>query len=169
MMRTVRPIRVEGDVAFVPLTRGYEAIIDAEDVPLVQWFNWSALPNKRSVYAFRSEWVGGRKTTIRMHRVIAGPADGKEVDHIDGNGLNNRKSNLRQATASENRRNQRLSKANSSGLKGVSWNKRESVWEAYIRVDGKKKSLGSFSNVDEAHAAYCRAAERFHGEFARNS
>jgi hypothetical protein len=90
-----------------------------------------------------------------------------DLDHIDGDKWNNRIENLREATMSENIANSRLSQANHSGRKGVSWNKRLGRWHAYIVVSGKRKHLGFFETLDEASAAYADAAREAFGEFAR--
>lgn len=98
---TVRPIRFAADIAYVPLTRGYEAVIDADDAELVGRWNWIAhvKPCKRGegvqVYAVRTEYGGEKRRYIRMHRLIAGTPEGMETDHRDGDGLNNRRGNLR--------------------------------------------------------------------------
>jgi hypothetical protein len=89
-----------------------------------------------------------------------------QVDHINGNGLDNRKANLRLATVAENSQNARRRKDNASGFKGVYWDKYWKRWKAQIRYDGKCKRLGTFSTPEEAHEAYCRAAQDFHGQFA---
>lgn len=89
------------------------------------------------------------------------------IDHIDGDGTNNRFANLRAATQSENGRNTGRSKANSSGFKGVSWHKKTKKWTARIMVHGRSKSLGYFSTPEAAHNAYRAAAIDMHGEFAR--
>jgi hypothetical protein len=167
MTRKIRPIRIEGNIAYVPLTRGYEAVIDAADVPLVERQNWYASVEKHTVYATRTQRFGTKWRFFRMHRVLMGDPPGMEIDHIDSDGLNNMRSNLRVATHAENQRNSRISPKNSSGFKGVSWHKKNRRWHAQISVDGKKLHLGYFDTPEEAHAAYVAASERLHGEFAR--
>lgn len=162
-----RPVRIEGDLAFVPLTRGYEAIIDLTDVPLVAAKNWCAVVCRRSVYAQRGHVVAGKWTTIALHRAILGSDQSLHIDHINGDGLDNRRANLRFASPKENSWNQRLPVNNSSGFKGVSWYARARKWTAQIRVDGKHKCLGYFREAEAAHAAYCQAAEKYFGEYAR--
>jgi len=90
-----------------------------------------------------------------------------EVDHVDGDRANNKIENLRLATVPQNRMNRRKSKANTSGRKGVSWNKASKKWVAYIKAHGKRKHLGFFECLEEAHAAYRKAADEMHKEFAR--
>jgi len=100
-----------------------------------------------------------------MHRVIL--PDAEEVDHINGNGLDNRRANLRPATGIENRRNRRRSRKNTSGYAGVSWDKVNRKWYAYITADGRMRALGRFDTAEEAALARDRAALELHGEFAR--
>lgn len=170
-MKIVRPIRIVGEVAFVPLTKGYEAVIDACDVHLVKGRNWIAKVTEHTVYA--ATWITttkGRQSYVAMHRHLMGNPVGQEVDHKDGDGLNNRRSkNLRIATKTENRRNRRLSKDNTSGTKGVSWHKRDMRWCAQISVENRIIHLGSFETKDLACRAYCDASARFHGEFGRSA
>ena len=167
MPRKVRPIRICGDVAFVPLTKGYESIIDSADVSLVDCYNWFALPINSTVYAARSDYSGKKMRMVYVHRTIMGEPDGLQVDHRDGGGLNNRRGNLRVATSSQNMRNRRISSSNTSGFKGVYLSKTIGKWCAQITISHKQKHLGTFTSPEEAHAAYCRASEQYHGEFGR--
>jgi hypothetical protein len=89
------------------------------------------------------------------------------IDHIDGNPTNNRLDNLREASHTENSRNRRIQSRNTSGFKGVYWNKAARKWHAQIHTDGRNKHLGLFVTAEEAYAAYCTAAKELHGEFAR--
>lgn len=164
-MKQPRPIRIEGDVAYVPLTKGYEAIIDTADVPLVDGVNWCATVHHSAVYAVRTDLISGRPRRVYMHRIII-PCEGLEVDHVDWNGLNNRRNNLRAATTSQNQYNQRLAKHNTSGFKGVSWNKRREKWRAQIRAGGTRLDLGLFPTREDAHAAYAKASAELHGQFS---
>lgn len=104
-----RTIRVVGDVAYVPLTQGLEAIIDATDAHLVDGHNWCAVKIGRTFYAMRSVVRNGHKRTLYLHRAILGAG---EVDHASGDGLDNRRSNLRDVTHGQNMMNTRLSVAN---------------------------------------------------------
>lgn len=162
----MRQIRIEGDVAYVPLTRGYEAVIDAEDVPLVDGFNWTAMVSARTVYACRTGPRPEQKKII-MHRVLMGDLGGLQVDHIDTDGLNNRRSNLRAVTASQNMCNQRLTARNTSGLKGASLHRKSGKWQAHIMLHGKSRNLGCFGCPTAAHFAYAKASHAVHGEFGR--
>lgn len=169
-----RPIRIDGDVAYVPLTRGYEAIIDASDVDRVGGWDWFAKPEYkrdgsiRAVYAARKETVGnGKQRDVLMHRVIAGTATGLETDHRDGDGLNNRRCNLRDATKDQNRRNRAARIDSQTGAKGVYLHTDKKKWRAQIFADGKRRHLGLFSTIEEASAAYAKASAIWHGEFGR--
>ena len=167
-----RQIRIEGEIAFVPLTLGYEAVIDAEDVPLISAWIWCASVSRRrdgsirTVYALRNVHKVG---SVHMHRVIAGTPPELHTDHIDGDGLNNRRSNLRVVTRSQNMRNRSVSAASASGIKGVWWHKRDRKWYATIRMEGKKHHLGCFSSIEKAAEAYAAASKSLHGEFGRTS
>ena len=90
----------------------------------------------------------------------------KVVDHIDGNTLNNQRSNLRTCTQGENMRNQKISSRNTSGIKGVSWSKNRERWLACIKGNGKQIYLGHFICPLMAKLAYNKAAVKYHGEFA---
>lgn len=170
MFKQVQPIRVVGDIAYVPLTQGYEAVIDVEDVSLVAGHNWSALRNRHIVYASRgAKKHENLKSTVYLHRVVARAAEGDVVDHISRDGLDNRKANLRVCVNAENCRNQKLAANNTSGFKGVSWNKARGYWTASIRTNGKQRYLGRFADREVAAAAYAAASARLHGDFGRVS
>jgi 5-methylcytosine-specific restriction endonuclease McrA len=107
--------------------------------------------------------------TQRMHRFLANVPDDMEVDHWDGNGLNNRKRNLRIVTHQQNGCNRGPQANNTSGYKGVSWNKRDGKYEAWIRVNDRKIHLGYFDDILDAAKAYNEAAARLHQEFAKGN
>lgn len=113
---------------------------------------------------------GQKVGRLRTHRVIFLMHHGEYpevVDHIDCDKTNNKIENLRAATSAENSRNKRLLARNTSGYKGVSFNKRVNKWLAHIRTDGKLKHLGMFDTAESAHVAYVIAAKECHKEFAR--
>jgi len=169
MSKPIRPIRIEGKVAYVPLTQGYEAIIDADDVPVVDRWNWRATSGTHTTYAGRSERYGGKgkQKGFQMHRILIRAPQGFHVDHKNGNGLDNRKANLRLVTVSQNARNARPQVNKTSIYKGVHWSKAKAKWRSMINLNGKRHYLGYFTAPEEAHAAYCQASARLHGEFGR--
>ena len=91
----------------------------------------------------------------------------KQIDHIDGDRLNNKISNLREASSTQNNRNASLRSDNKSGVRGVCWKNREQKWHAQISVDKKNISIGYFISLDEAKQAYAIASEKYHGEFGK--
>lgn len=163
----IRPLRIEGNFAYVPLTLGYEALIDAADAPAIQTRNWGALrhPSGR-IYAITRYKLGGKRVTVFLHRVILITPQEFDVDHRNGDALDCRGSNLRQATRSQNVQNARRRSDNKSGLKGVSLERGGNRWRADIKVAGRTQYLGSFQNAEAAHAAYLAAAQAYFGEFA---
>jgi len=102
-----------------------------------------------------------------MHREIIDAPSEMKVDHIDNNGLNNRRSNLRLATVTQNNANTGLRRNNKSGHKGVFWNRQMKKWQAQIRFENKCFHLGYFTDVGLAAEAYADAAQRLFGEFSR--
>lgn len=154
----------------VPLTRGKFALIDDDDAVRVAQFSWAADPPtkvRKCWYASARIVVDGKITTIRMHRLIMNAQPGEQIDHWNGDGLDNRRGNLRKCTGSQNRQNIReLYSSNKSGYKGVHWCKSHSKWVARVVVDGKVHHLGYFSTREEAGAAYDAAAKQTFGEFA---
>lgn len=168
--KVIRQIRIDGDIAYVPITKGYEAVIDVSDVGIVSKFNWSATTGGTTVYAhtnIRCPQTGKYKL-ISLHRFLMHPPSDLQVDHIDMNGLNNRRSNLRLATQSQNQHNRRRQCNNTSGLKGVCPPERKrDGWRARISINGKQKLLGYFPTKELAHQAYCEANAALHGEYGR--
>ena len=163
----VKAIRIEGDVAYVPLTKGYEAVIDAADVHLVKGRPWHAKPDKSCVYARTNvQKSDGTRTTVMMHQLLTGFA---MTDHINGDGLCNRRSNLRAATIEQNNQNAAKPRTNTSGIKGVTWDRQRNKWRATISVGSKGVHLGYFSTPDDAAAVYAKASAKHHGEFGRTA
>lgn len=171
--KSVKLPRVCGDIAYIPLSKGMEAIVDSSDVPILMNSNWClqrrCYPDGsvRSQYAV-TQFFDGKKQSVRMHNVVFGHIPhGYVVDHINGNSLDNRRSNLRLATYHQNNCNSKRPRNNKSGVKGVSWVERDKRWRASIGVKGKSVYLGYFVNIEDAALAYERAAKRYHGHFAR--
>jgi hypothetical protein len=147
----------------IPLKGGSTAIVDIEDYKWARLFKWTHYSSGDSHYA-RTSSPALRKT-VAMHRVIAGAEPGQIVDHRNGNGLDNRKSNLRIATYSQNARNKRA-QSNSSRYKGVVFDEGRNNWIARVRRDGRYVVVGRFELEEEAAAAYNHAALQEYGEFA---
>lgn len=157
------------DCIIIPLTRGYLTVIDQIDSDLLD-FMWYADTTRDNTYAKRNAIVNGRRTVIRLHRVIMSRILGREllpvekVDHKDLDELNNRRDNLRLATTAQNAHNRRAYKNNPTGYKGVS--KHGNHYEAVITVNKKRVYLGSFPTPERAAIAYDIAALEHHGEYA---
>ena len=169
-----RKVRVDGDLAYVPLTKGYTAVVDAVDLPIVGDWKWCAsirydcTGNVMCVYAQRRvKTSDGTATLLRLHRAILDPGKGFDVDHIDSDGLNNRRSNLRAATRAQNTMNRRLQRTNKSGVKGVYFEARTQKWAAKIKADGQTVWLGRYERKEKAAEIYALACARLHQEFAR--
>lgn len=149
----------------IALSKGFSTIVDDEDFDFLNQFKWSY---HHSGYAVRMEVVKGfKRKTLLMHRVINKTPEGLFTDHVNGNGLDNRKCNLRNATPTQNQRNKSICKNNTSGFKGVSWHKNRNKWSCTIRIGVKKIYLGYFNTKEDAAEAYNLAAEKYHGEFRR--
>lgn len=161
-----RPLRIEGDVAYVIMTRGLEAMVDVADAHLVGDRNWRAKQHKGLSYAFAyGPRVGKHQPMILMHRLILAAPPGTHVDHINHNTLDNRRSNLRLATAAQNCWNTGSWRTNTSGHKGVWRDPKSHKWTSAITVNGERHYLGVFATAEDAADAYKQAAVRMRGEF----
>lgn len=140
------------------------ALVDDNVFGLVNKFTWYGHQSRPGGTVYAASRTGGKM--VKMHRIIFGE-DAKQIDHIDGNGLNNQRCNLREATHFTNRANQGLSSRNTSGFKGIYWNKKLRKWAAKIVVSGKQIHLGICISKEAAAIAWNRAAIKYHGEFAR--
>lgn len=167
---SVKPSRL------IPLTQGKFALVDEEDYERVSKLNWVYCPRRKTTghaYRIQFQWLGvGKKPIqkhIRMHRFILGAPSNMQVDHKDGNPLNNQKSNLRLCTHLQNSRNTSLRWSNTSGFKGISWSQKRQKWLVRIGVGGETKYLGRYSNIHDAAVAYDKAAILFYGEFAKTN
>jgi hypothetical protein len=148
----------------IPLTKGMVALVDDEDYYDLSKYRWYA--NKtgwNTYYAFRNTpRQSGKQHLIRMHRVILNPPSDMEVDHINGNGLDNRKENLRIVTRRQNSQNRHQVKT--SKYTGVCWDNDRQKWRAYIRIMGRNKHLGLFVDETLAARAYMRTVNWVTGD-----
>lgn len=153
----------------IPLTKGYFAQVDDEDLEWLNQWKWNARVDRKTVYAVRChKKEDGNFVTVGMHRQILGLTDPKTLgDHIDGNGLNNTRKNLRPCTNKENLMNRGPNINSLSRFKGVSWHKSSKRWQSTITILGKKKHLGYFDNECEAAIECNKAVKEHHKEFAR--
>ena len=154
----------------IPLTQGKFAKIDDDDFRRVSQWKWCAI-NKGGGRFYAGRQIGKRpfRKLLRMQNLIMPPLDGFLVDHIDGNTLNNCRSNLRLASELQNLRNRKLGSKNTSGFKGVWLHRKSNQWVARIGVNYKYLFLGMFDDKKEAARAYDMAAEKHFGEFAKTN
>lgn len=152
----------------IPLTQGQHALVDDADYERVSQHKWH-IKRYSGGLAYATGRPNGGERKVLMHRFILNPPDGFEVDHINGDGLDNRRANLRVCSHAENQKNVKKPTTNTSGYKGVAWSKHHLRWKAEIRANGKRIHLGTFDTAEEAAAAYDTAAKQMHGEFARTN
>ena len=162
----VRRLKMAQDgTKLIPLTQGQFAIVDAEDYDRLSQHRWYAQKQHGYFYATRMTSRKGARRTLRMHREILQAAKGTMCDHIDHNGLNNCKSNLRLCTSSQNQQNQKARRT-SSAYKGVCRRKDCNRWAAQIGFQCKRIHIGLFDDQMEAALAYDRKASELFDEFA---
>lgn len=154
----------------IELTKGYTAKVSDEDYDwLTQWKWLAKVYSGGRVYAARVKTENKKRKMVYMHREILQPREGMVADHIDGDGLNNQRENLREATAQQNGWNKRISSHNTSGIRGVSLDKKTGKWVATIYVGWRPKRLGKFPTKEAAAEAWLEAARKYRGEFVRDS
>lgn len=153
----------------IPLSQGKVALVDDADYKSLRQHRWYANKIRHIYYVQRNIQVSNSKRQpIFMHRVILNAPDGVEIDHINGNGLDNRRSNLRLCTCGENSRHQRLRLNNTTGFKGVTIAKQmpRNPYQAQIMINNKQIYLGCHQTAEAAAKVYDAAALQHHGEFA---
>jgi HNH endonuclease len=169
----VRLAEADSTVRLIGLTRGHVCLVDVTDFNWLNQYRWQLQKNskKGALYASRGDYSTGRLRGLSMHREILGleRGDPRQADHINGDGLDNRRSNLRIATNSQNQMNKGLLCRNTSGHKGVCWDRKKRKYRVAICIDRHVIHLGYFpaDQLDRAAAAYQKAALELHGEYAR--
>lgn len=145
---------MNNDSVLIPLTRGYHTVIDVADSEAVSHFKWQYVGG----YAGRQVQRSGKKYQIYLHRVLLNAPDGSPVDHINHNTLDNRRTNLRVVTQSENVAHRAGAQRNSaSGVLNVHFNARKGKYEAQIQREGKRSHLGYFDDIEQARQAVAAA------------
>jgi len=148
----------------IPLTHDKSALVDASDYDMLIGFRWRAIRIRQTWYA-HTRVTGGAEAF--MHDLIMGTRPGEQIDHRSGDGLNNRRSNLRPITNAQNQHNRRRVRSK-SGFKGVSLDRSRKVrpWGAHITIEGRMCFLGAYATPEEAARTYDAAARGQFGEFA---
>lgn len=158
----------------ISLTQSQVALVDDSNFEFLSRWKWHAWKGSGGFYALRQvphPRLAHRQLAIRMHVVVLEIAGhnmcGKIPDHRNGNTLDNQLHNLRPSTTTTNPRNCRKYKNNTSGYKGVTYDKATRKWRAQINVDGRRTSLGYFDSPEEAAVVYDQSAQVHYGEFAK--
>ncbi len=150
--------------------KGQTILLDTDDFSWAKFYTWNFSRQNTSngpmIYAYRRCVFQNHIIHIKMEREVMEVEDGLVCDHINHNGLDNRKVNLRICSQQQNTWNKRKSKNKLSKYKGVSWHKESSKWRAYIAHDGKYHHLGFFDKEEDAALAYDESAKKHYGEFA---
>lgn len=148
----------------IPLTQGQVALVDDRAAVAVLAHKWYANRSRHAFYASRAiRHPDGTRATLKLHTFLTGwPL----TDHINGNTLDNRRANLRQATNAENMHNRRRYANNTSGFKGVTFHKATGMWRAQISLDGRRIQLSHYATAEDAARAYDAAAREYFREFA---
>ena len=141
--------------------RQWLVMVDDEDYERLNQYSWQ-VDKYKTVKRHPKE----KEKHSLIHRFILNPKDNEEIDHIDGNRLNNQKSNLRLATSSQNKINRGPRGDNKSGFKGVSWHRQRERWAVRLMINGKYQHLGLFTDIREAAKIYNEHALNHYGEYA---
>jgi len=153
----------------IVLSQGKHALVDPDDYDRLGRHKWYVCKRSNTCYAIRGQWSPElkKRLTISMHREIIDIPEGLYIDHVNHNGLDNRKANLRPATPAQNAQNAKYPKINtSSKYRGVWYNKKKKRWRAVIGINNTRKVIGNFREEIDAARAYDEAAKKHYGEFA---
>lgn len=163
-------------VKHLKLTQKKLAVVDNIVWPFISSMKWHAQRNYRTWYAVRhvskKYSANNKRSLVQLHQFIwyllhnRPVCAGMELDHINGNGLDNRLCNLREITHSQNSMNRRMHANNTSGIPGIRWCERDKEWQAHICVNGKQFNLGYFKYKPDAIAARRNAEKKYFGQFA---
>lgn len=161
--------KIVNNVKEIKLTKGLISIVDEEDFEVINHFKWRAQKARGKFYAAREDYSNGKRTVL-MHRAIINAPNNLEVDHINGDTLDNRRVNLRLATTQQNQFNKKYPyKNNKLGIKGVYWHKKCNKYQASIRHNHRTIYLGLFESSTDADKAYRDGETKYFGNFARHS
>ena len=152
----------------ISLTQGKIALVDDADYTYLNQYKWYAANANCTYYAVRmSRDLRPKRQPIYMHRVILNAPDSLDIDHLNGDGLDNRRSNIRLCTRSQNIRHKRIRSDSKSRFKGVNLRKgKKNPYVAYIQLNGKKAHLSCHQTAEAAARVYDEAALKYHGDFA---
>lgn len=148
----------------ISLTRGYTALVDDSDYPLVSQHKWLYVG---SGYAGRFVTRNNKKKLVYLHRFLLDAQPGQRVDHINGDRLDNRRENLRRVTLYQNQQNRKCPTHTTSGKKGVCWHRQMRKWHVRISVNGTRMHLGYYDDLETAALLYDAAARQFFNGYAR--
>lgn len=163
---SLNQFQVDGDCVTGFTTKGEEFYFDKGDLQFVTQHTWRIDKYGYVIASIRNR--DGKSKKLRLHRCLMGVSDPSVfVDHIDGNPVNNKKSNLRCVSPEQNAQNHKISSANTTGFNGVYWNKRNKKWSAMICVKHKLKYLGYFNTMEDAIQARKSAEEKYYGDYVR--
>ena len=151
----------------IPLSRGIFALIDESDLPLIEKHKWHVNKSPYNIHAATNIKQENKQWKLfKMHRFILNAPKEMQVDHINHDGLDNRRENLRLCTPSQNSANRRARKNGTSKFRGVSWHKVDRKWMVALAKEGRIEYVGRFENEIEAAKAYNTKAIELHGAFA---
>jgi hypothetical protein len=163
------PFKIDGVYCrLIPLSAGFYAIVDALDYEWLMQWKWTAQRGRYTCYAYRLDWSDmDHPKNYSMHREILQPAEGLQADHENGNGIDNRRKNLRPGDNTQQRWNSKTQANNTSGYPGVSWCDQTQKWKVRINVRGKEIWLGRYASYDKAVEVRKAAEQKYIGEWVR--